>query len=240
MTSFKNLIYTAFIISLFFSCENDSDTNFILKGNVKNLKKGVLYLQKDGKSTIINLDSVVVKGEPNFELKANIEEPVLLYLKLQKNDGQEHYIPFFADKGITEINTTLKGFSGTPKIKGSKQQVVLEAYQELMTDFKNKNLDLLKANFEAVKRKDTTTTNSLYKQSERLLRLKYASTINYALNNKNSEVAPYLALYEIPNTSAKYLDSIYNNLTPEIKASLYGKKLGKVLSDFKIAQDSIK
>ena len=109
-----------------------------------------------------------------------------------------------------------------------------------MTEFKNKNLDLLKANFEAVKRKDTTTTNSLYKQSERLLRLKYASTINYALNNKNSEVAPYLALYEIPNTSAKYLDSIYNNLTPEIKASLYGKKLGKVLSDFKIAQDSIK
>jgi len=95
MTSFKNLIYTAFIISLFFSCENDSDTNFILKGNVKNLKKGVLYLQKDGKSTIINLDSVVVKGEPNFELKANIEEPVLLYLKLQKNDDQEHYIPFF-------------------------------------------------------------------------------------------------------------------------------------------------
>ena len=240
MTSFKNLIYTVFIISLFFSCENDSDTNFILKGNVKNLKKGVLYLQKDGKSTIINLDSVVVKGEPNFELKANIEEPVLLYLKLQKNDDQEHYIPFFADKGITEINTTLKSFSSAAKIKGSKQQVVLEAYQELMTDFKNKNLDLLKANFEAVKRKDTTTTNSLYKQSERLLRLKYASTINYALNNKNSEVAPYLALYEIPNTSAKYLDSIYNNLKPDIKASFYGKKLGKVLSDFKIAQDNIK
>ena len=240
MTSFKNLIYTAFIISLFFSCENDSDTNFILKGNVKNLKKGVLYLQKDGKSTIINLDSVVVKGEPNFELKANIEEPVLLYLKLQKNDGQEHYIPFFADKGITEINTTLKGFSSAAKIKGSKQQVVLEAYQELMTDFKNKNLDLLKANFEAVKRKDTTTTDSLYKQSERLLRLKYASIINYALNNKDSEVAPYLALYEIPNTSAKYLDSIYNNLKPDIKASIYGKKLGKVLSDFKIAQGSIK
>ena len=155
------------------------------------------------------------------------------YLKLQKNDGQEHYIPFFADKGITEINTTLKGFSGTPKIKGSKQQVVLEAYQELMTDFKNKNLDLLKANFEAVKRKDTTTTNSLYKQSERLLRLKYASTINYALNNKDYEIAPFLALSEIYNANTKYLDTIYNTLTPKIKASTYGVALKEFISQTK-------
>jgi len=240
MTKIKNLLYIAIIASLLFSCNNDSDTNFTLKGYVKNLKKGVVYLQKDGKSTIIDLDSVVVKGEPNFELKANIEEPVLLYLKLQKNDGQEHYIPFFADKGVTEINTTLKGFTGEAKIKGSKQQDVLEDYQELMTDFKNKNLDLIEANFEAIKKNDTATTNSLYKKSERLLRLKYASTINFALNHKDSEVAPYLALYEIPNTSAKYVDSIYNNLTEDIRASYYGKKLGKVLSDFKKAQDSIK
>ena len=240
MTNYKNLLLTAVLSIIFIACGNDKKGNFTLKGNVKNLKKGVVYLQKDEDGEIIDLDSVVIKGNPNFVLSTHLEEPILLYLRLQKNDAKEHYIPFFADKGVTEINTTLKGFSGEAKINGSKQQALLENYLTLMSDFKNKNLDHIKSNFEAIQRKDSIASDSIIKQSERLLRLKYASTINFALNNSDSEVSPYLALYEIPNTSAKYLDSIYNNLKPNIKESFYGKTLGNVLNEFKKTQGSIK
>jgi len=43
-----------------------------------------------------------------FELKSDIEFPEVYFLYLNKNDNKEERITFFADKGITEINTTLK------------------------------------------------------------------------------------------------------------------------------------
>ena len=236
----KHLLYTLIIASLFTSCGEEETTNFTLKGSIKGLKKGVVYLQKEGRSRIINLDSVVISGQSDFVLKTDIKEPILLYLKLYKKDGQEHYIPFFADKGVTEIQTSLKNFSGGAKINGTKQQALLEGYLKLMSDFQDKNLDLIEANFEAARKNDTLKSDSLQSQSDRLLKLKYASTINFALNNKDSEVSPYLALYEIPNANVKFLDSIYGNLNENIKKSYYGKKLGKALEDFEKFQDSIK
>ncbi|TCK66794.1 uncharacterized protein DUF4369 [Winogradskyella wandonensis] len=240
MKAFQNLLYIILISLIVSSCNSETEKNFTLNGSVKGLKKGVVYLQKEDGTSIVDLDSVVIKGTSDFTLKTNIDEPILLYLKLHKNDGQEHFIPFFADKGITEIKTTLKRFTSDAKITGSEQQVLLEEYLKLMSDFNDSNLDLIKANFEAAKRNDTITSDSLAKRSNRLLKLKYASTINFALNHGDSEVAPYLALYEAPNASVKYLDSIYNNLTDKVKQSYYGKTLGKALNDFKKAQDSIK
>lgn len=240
MKRLQNLLYLFITAILLTSCGSENDANFTLKGKIKDLKKGVVYLQKDGKSSIIDLDSMVIKGQEEFILEANIKEPVLLYLKLQKNDGQEHYIPFFADKGVTEINSTLKGFTGDAKINGSKQQVLLEEYLKLSEGFQNRKLDLLKENFDAVKANDSIKSEALYQQSERLLKLKYASTINFALRNNDSEVSPYIAIYEIPDSNVKYLDSIYNNLTDRVKQSYYGKKLGNALEEFEKAQDTIK
>ncbi|MBT8243699.1 MAG: DUF4369 domain-containing protein [Winogradskyella sp.] len=235
----QHLIYSLIIASILVSCGKEEKANFTLKGKIKDLKKGVVYLQKDGRSRIINLDSVVIMGKSNFTLQTDIKEPVLLYLKLDKYNDKEYFIPFFADKGITEINTSLKNFSGDAEITGSKQQAVLEQYLKLVSDFKDRNLDLIEANIEAVRKNDALVSDSLQKLSDRLLRLKYASTINFALNNNDSEVAPYLALYEVPNTSVKFLDTIYGNLTKDIKYSYYGRKLGKALENFEKAQDSL-
>ena len=45
------------------------------------------------------------------------------------------------------------------------------------------------------------------------------------MNNRESEVAPYLALSEIYDANVKWLDTINNSLTPKIKGSKYGKEL---------------
>ncbi|MCC1484506.1 DUF4369 domain-containing protein [Winogradskyella immobilis] len=217
------------------SCQKETKaSNFTLKGSIKDLKKGIVYLQKDGDSSnIIDLDSMVIKGQPEFTLSADIDEPLLLYVKLFQNDGEEHYIPFFADKGVMELNTSLANFNSDAKITGSKQQELLEDYLKLMSDFNNRNLDLIKANFLAQKSENSKVSDSLIAQSNRLLKLKYAATINFALNHKDSEIAPYLALYEIPNTTIRYLDTIYNNLTDPIKKSYYGKILEGAIVRYK-------
>ena len=231
MTNFYKTLSLIALLSTIVSCGNDKDTNFTLNGTIKGLKKGVVYLQKEGDSTIINLDSMVITGQPEFTLKANLEEPILLYLKLFKNDGEEHYIPFFADKGVTEIKTTLKNFNFDAEIKGSKQQDLLNEYTKVMSKFNDQNLDIIEANFLAQKDNDSIAVDSLNRASETLFKRKYSYTIQFALNHKDNIIAPYLALYEIPSANPVYVDSVYNGLTEDIKNSFYGKKLGEVIAN---------
>ncbi len=233
MTKFNKVLSLILLVFITISCGKDKETNFTLNGKIKGLKKGVVYLQKDGDSSVVDLDSMVITGQPEFTLKTNLEEPILLYLKLFKNDGEEHYIPFFADKGITEINSTLKNFNFDAKITGSEQQKLLEDYLEIISKFNNQNLELIEANFMAQQANDSIVSDSLNKLSNRLMKRKYSYTIQYALNNKDSEIAPYLALYEIPNANPIYIDSIYNGLTDIIKNSLYGEKLSEVIANRK-------
>ncbi|WP_426430960.1 DUF4369 domain-containing protein [Winogradskyella sp. HB-48] len=231
MTKLNKTLSLLFLLFIVTSCSKEVETNFTLKGHIKGLKKGIVYLQKEGDSTIINLDSMVITGQPEFTLKTNLEEPILLYLKLFKNDGEEHYIPFFADEGVTELKTTLKNFNYDAEIKGSKQQELLNEYTKVMSKFNDQNLDIIEASFLAQKDNDSIAVDSLIKASETLFKRKYSYTIQFALNHKDNIIAPYLALYEIPSANPIYVDSVYNGLTEDIKNSFYGKKLGEVIAN---------
>ncbi len=230
MTKLNKILSLTFIVALAFSCSQSPNTNFTLKGHIKGLKKGMVYLQKDGDSSIVNLDSVAISGQSEFSLHTDIEEPEILYLKLFKNDKDEHYIPFFADQGVTEISTTLKNFNYDSKIKGSEQQNLLNEYTSVVSKYNSKNLDLIEASFIAQKANDSVTADSLNRASDNLIKRKYAYTIQYALNHKDNEIAPYLALYETRNVNPVFIDSIYKSLSPEVKTSLYGKKLAETIA----------
>lgn len=56
---------------------------------------------------------------------------------------------------------------------------------------------------------------------------------NFALNNKDYEVSPYIALAEIYDINLKFLDTIQKSMTPKVAKSYYGKKLTKYVDDLK-------
>jgi len=217
------------ILIFIFSCEKEQHDLTVI-GTVKGLKKGIIYLKKTDDTLLVTVDSLVINGNDNFELHSKIESPEMFFLYLDNDDQR---ISFFADKGITEINTSLKKFTSDVTIKGSKQQVVLEEYLLMMSKFNNKNLDLFKENFDARKANDSVLAKTSIDERNSLLKRKYLYTVNFAINNKDSEVSPYVALTEIYNANIKLLDTINNSLTPKVKASKYGK-------EFQIFIDNIK
>ncbi|WCO00776.1 DUF4369 domain-containing protein [Psychroserpens ponticola] len=219
----KYILGAVLLSFLMVSCAKEEPHNFKLKGYVKGLKKGTVYLQKQQDSLLITLDSLEIKGDSNFELHTDLEEPEILTLKLDKNDDKENWVSFFADTGVTEIRSTRKLFNFNSVIIGSKQQEVLEEYLSTISILYNRNLDVLESNF------NTNSSTTFNEQQQKSLKQKYSYTIQFALNNRNSEVAPYLAVYEIPNTTVRYLDTIYKTLTPPIKASKYGKLLKETI-----------
>ena len=222
-------------VVFFFSCGNDAD-KLTVKGHIKGLKKGTLYLKKANDTTLVTVDSLVINGNLEFELSSDIESPEMFYLYLDKNDNKEDRISFFGDKGVTEINTTLKNFVLDAKINGSKQQEILENYLLMMAKFNNKNLDLIKENIDAKIANDSALITKTENTYNSLVKRKYLYTVNFAINNKDSEVAPYLALTEIYDANIKLLDTINNSLTPEIKSSLYGKELQKFIEKIKVEE----
>ena len=212
------------IIIFTFSCTK-KEPDLIVTGNIKGLKKGTLYLQKLKDTVLVTLDSLEIIGELSFELHSDLDEPEVLYLTLDKNSSNTHRISFFANKGITEINTTLKRFAYDAKIKGSVQQELYEEHSGIISKFNNQQLDLIKSRFEAQQSENDSLIKVANFDADNLIKRKYLYTVNFALNNIDSEVAPYVTLAEIYDANIKYLDTIYNSLPKDIANSKYGKAL---------------
>lgn len=227
----KYFILTLLLIGVV-SCDK-KESDLVVIGNIKGLKKGTVYLKRLKDTAFITMDSVSISGNPEFRLESSLPEPEVLYLVLDKNDTDEGRVRFFADKGITEINTTLKNFAFDAKIKGSRHQDLLQQFDEMSLKYSNKNLDLIQENFNALRDKDTIKAMETDQKHKNLIRSKYLYAINFALNNKTSHVSPYVALTEVFDANIKYLDTIYTSLPDSIATSMYGKKLKKLIAERK-------
>jgi len=73
-------------------------------------------------------------------------------------------------------------------------------------------------------------------KSDNLIKRKYLFAINFALTNKDKEIAPYIALSEVYDANIKYLDTINNALTPKVAKSKYGKMLSEYIAKRKKAE----
>ena len=225
----KRILAVILLIS-FFSCNKDLP-NLTVSGQVAGLKKGTLYLERLNDTSLVVLDSIQINGEPNFLLQTYIEEPDLLYLSLNANSDEIPRISFFTDSGAVSIKTTLKRFFHDAKIEGSEHQLVVDEYKRMITQFNDKNLELIKAEFEA--NNDSLKLDSIRLASDNLLKRKYLYTINFAKNNKESEVAPYLLLSEVYDANVTYLDTVYKVFPKHIANSKYGKKLSDYIQERK-------
>ncbi|MDT0648075.1 DUF4369 domain-containing protein [Zunongwangia sp. F260] len=214
---------------------SETESNLTVRGKIDGLKKGTVYLQKIEDTVMVNLDSVEIQGDPQFVLETYIESPQMMYLYLDKVDNSEYddRLDFFADAGEITINTKLEKFETAAKIVGSKNQEKLGEYRKIMKRFNDSNLDLIKASFEAQQAQDEDKLMEIDQEYDKLLKRKYLYTVNFAINNKNLEIAPYLALSEVFDANIKYLDTIYNSLNKDVKKSKYGQDLKKFLKERK-------
>lgn len=222
-----------FLLVISIAACSKKESNLLVKGNIEGLKKGTLYLQKIDNNVLINVDSVQITGDANFILEDYINSPQMMYLTLDKADNGEydHRIDFFAEEGEVLINTTLKNFQIDAKVTGSKNQEKLQDYREMMKRFNDRNLELIQQNFEAQRDENEELFMAVNKEYDQLLKRKYLYTVNFAITNKDLEIAPYLALAEVFDANIKYLDTIYNSMTPPVQKSKYGKELKEFLKE---------
>ncbi len=226
----KRFLLTITILFIVQSCSN-IENQMLLTGTVKGLKKGTLILQKIKDTLLISVDSVIVNGVSSFSFSEIIESPEVYYLYVRLKDGslQDDHIAFFAEPGEININTTLKNFEIDAIISGSKNQEQLTEYNKLMERYNNKNLDLIEQMFNAKKDRKDSLIMAIEKKQTKLLISRYLATVNYSLRINDFELAPYLMISQVYDISKKYLDTVYNTLTPKVKDSKYGRALESLI-----------
>lgn len=233
----KRLFFILSITLLLTSCSNTPEKkgNVIIKGNIKGLKVGSLYLQKIQNDSLINVDSILIDGNSEFILYSDITEPEIHYLYLDKDDGAQYNdrIDFFAEKGEMTVTTSLKDYEKDVKVIGGKNAMKYQEYKSMIKRFNDRNLRLMKEDFEANKQNDKEKLAKNDEAYKKLLKQKYLYTINFAVYNKKLEVAPYVTLQEVFDANIKYLDTVAKSLSPKVKKSIYGKQLIKYIQERK-------
>ena len=221
----KFLFLTAIAFSVI-SCSKDSG-NLNLTGEVKGLKQGTIYIKTAKENGIVTLDSIVFDGKSQFKANLNIEEPQVLYLSLNRgvSQSQDNNLMFFAEPGEMKITTSLERFYGDAKIEGSKNQELFDKYLASKRNLTNRQNDLIKDQMLYSKSGFQNKADSLEKAIQSTTNRIYLNAVNFALKNKDKEVAPYVAITEIAPISDKYLDTIQKSLPENIAKSLYGKAL---------------
>lgn len=223
-----------FVLLTLIGCTNDTE-KMDLTGTVKGLKKGTLLLQKFDDTTLVSVDSMVVDGNSDFAFSEKINSPEIYYLYVRLKDGTliDDRIPFFAENGPVNIKTNLKQFGSSAIVSGSENNKLLSNYNKLKQRYINKNLELIEQRLKLSNNSPDSLKTAIDKQRNSLVSSKYLATINYALQNKEYEVAPYLMLSEVYDANIKYLDTVYNVLTPKVKDSKYGKELESFIKNRK-------
>ena len=205
----------------------------IVSGNIDGLKKGTIYLQKQQDSIIVSIDSILLEGNSNFKFESEINEPDIYYLYLDKNDGDSlnDIITFFGNNGEINIQTSLKNFDSSYEISGSKNTELLQEYFSIIRKFNLQNLDLLEIFYKAQIENNQAKIDSVNTQIENLIKRKYLYTLNFATNNSEYEISPYLAVSQIADANQEFLLKLYDTLPEKIKNSKYGKILQTLILD---------
>ncbi len=233
-------ISIAFVtLTVLFACsEKKLENNLHLTGNIKGLKKGTLYVQRVANNKLIALDTIAIDGSSKFETDIELKSPEMLYIFLDRgvSNSLDNNVLFFAEPGNINIETNLENYIADAKVTGSKNQDLYYEFKKVDNRFQDEELDLIEKKFKAMKSNNAIEAAKVSAKQESNIKRKYLYATNFAINNKDHEIAPYIALSEIYDINIKYLDTIQKSMSPKVAQSLYGKKLTEYIASIKKQQ----
>jgi hypothetical protein len=201
--------------------------------NIKNFKKGHVYLQKVTDSAIVNIDSIFVKNEEPIIFEYDIDSPELFYVNLDISK-LDNRIEFFGEKGNITIDTSLEKFNSDFKINGSYNDSIYREYLKIIKQFNNKKLDLIELSFNLSKANQVDSLVKVQKNLETLNKSQYLYNLNYVVSNGDRFISPLIAINEFSQASKVIKDTIRKSMSKEVQKSKYGKIFEKLVEKTKV------
>lgn len=210
------------------------------KGDDNNLAKGTLDLSGEiagmdtGRLEILypvgdssKSDTVLVKGG-KFEYTTELKEPTNMIFRKLGTRGEE--VAFFADPGKVTV-TGYKDSMWTSKVKGGPTQTLFTQADEKFREIMKPAEGLSQAYGAAQQSQNVNEIMRIQQEFNRLQDSAKSYAKSFVFANRNSIIAAYFSLVYLNEPGKEDLmKSIYDTLTPAVKKSYFGTKMGEMIS----------
>ena len=202
---------------------------------------GMVTLGDEQPGPLWVIDGVYL-SEPPASVRSLVD--IIREVNVLKYNGTARYGSRGA-AGVIEIQTTLStskigtmNYNRSFDVKGKKNIALMQTFQSFERQFISKRDSLKKVQRALIEINEPEKVDSIQDLLNVLEYKSYLFTANFAINNADSNIAPYLAITKIADAQIPILESIDKKLSPKVKNSKYGKKFTKLLDQRK-QRDSI-
>lgn len=227
----KRLLTIIIVGLLLISCRKESRTDYFINGKAEGIYDGMrVYLRNiDEKSQKIVVDSAVVFNA-KFTMQGKVDAPEVYFLEV---DGVTGSVIFMLEN--SEINVDINKENITEsKIEGSESNQSFLDFQVGMLKIREEGTQVM-ASYRKVKLpEEAAKKDSLTKELEKLGERLRDHPVNFIKDNNDSYFS--LSLVELESSESRTnivgLRESYRNLTPRLRETVKGKRIGEKLEKF--------
>ena len=236
----KKILFLVITTVVLFSCKNLADGEYEITGNIKGIKSGLVYIEKQDPMGmgVKTIDTVkIIDGK--FEIKGKTTEPEICFIQIDKVNGK---VPFILEGGEIEMQvdkdslfkSKLSGTYSNDEFSKFNEETnkLQKKVQKKAMDFQMKNMAKMN---EAQKNKDTVAMNSLRKQYELIQKDITDYTFDYPKTHSKSYISVLIvqAMFNNSKFKVKEIETIYNTLDESLKKTKPGKKVKENIDNLK-------
>ena len=236
----KKIILLLAVITIAFSCNSLSDGEYSIKGTVKGLPNGLVFLEQTDENgmSFKAIDTVkIIDGK--FEIKGKSLEPEMYFIQVEKVNGK---VPFILEEGNITIEVDKDSLYKT-KIGGTysndefntfnvKSNQIQKSMQKKVMDFQMKNMTKMQ---EAQKNNDTVVMNSLRNQYKDLQEEMTSYMFGYPKDHPKSYISMLIiqSMVSNPDFKIEETEKLFSSLDKKLQNTKVGKTISAKIKEFK-------
>ena len=199
-----------------------------ITGNVSGFKNNIKVSLVDNDAQN-NIDSTLLK-KGSFYLKGILNKGPL-YLTVVLHDGGEDYeCTVFAGAGKVLITGDTKDFPYHMIVKASSEQTKYNAYQRVLRPFNIRLDEKMQSYMKAKAQGDSLAIRNAGMAYNKVGNEKGLINKKWILSNTNTYYAINKLYDYLPELSKDTIQNIYTSLSPQLKQSVYGKRIHTYLT----------
>lgn len=232
----KKIILLVAVAVVSFACNNLAEGEYIITGNVKGMKTGLIFLEKQSPMGMGNMAIDTVKIEDgNFEIKGKTGEPEIHFIRIDKVRGQ---IPIILEGGEIAVEVD-KDSLFKSKLTGTYNNDEFTKFNEESNKIQQKTKKKMKA-FElknkalidqVEKTRDTAIANKLRAEYEPIQKEAQENMGNFTFSYPKSHPKSFISVLILqmmmsdPKYTPKEIEDIYNSFDASLKKTKPGKTI---------------
>ncbi len=229
----KKIILSLVVVIALISCTTKEKDAFSITGTIADVENGTkVYLKRANQNNQpVNVDTTTVENA-SFTFKGKVVSTEMQYIFI---DGIRGNIPIIIESADLEI-TAFKDSLNVSKITGSPQNDKFFSFIDGTKSISKKAMSINNDMRAAMQKKDSVGMQAL--RDEYFEIQEEAKNFEFEFAEKNTDaLISALIIQKIIATKSKPtadVEKMYNALTPEIKETEVGKKIGEMLSNVKL------